>query len=151
MTRFKFMHVKDTGWWPCAWVCALACSAAQAQEGIYKHTARALQSSEFNNHYTDLQPRCRLRVEIWWDVAGKMTCTWNGLHSDLKHSQGVGVSQHLSGRHVRPAMSAVQVHAGDEVQLGVHPVEAPVGYIWGTHVKHVHTGWVDIDCLWVWT
>lgn len=52
-----------------------------------------------------------------------------GPRSDLKHSQGVGVSQHLGGRHVGAAVGPVQIHAGDQVQLGVHPVEAPVGYI----------------------
>lgn len=55
------------------------------------------------------------------------------LRSDLKDSQGVGVSQRFGGRHVRPAVSSVQVHAGDQVQLGIHPVETPVGHIWGTH------------------
>lgn len=48
---------------------------------------------------------------------------------DLKHSQGVGVSQRLGGRHERPPVSSVQVHAGDQVQLGIHPVETSVGYV----------------------
>lgn len=58
-----------------------------------------------------------------------MTRAGNRRRPDLKNCQGVGVSQRLGGGHVRPAVSSVQVHAGDEVQLGIHPVETPVGNI----------------------
>lgn len=53
------------------------------------------------------------------------------LRTNLKNSQRVGMSQRVCWGEVRSAVSAVEVHAGDEVQLGIHPVQTPVGQIWG--------------------
>lgn len=40
---------------------------------------------------------------------------------------------------MRPAVGAVQIHAADQVQFGVHPVQTPVGHICQTHTRtHAH-------------
>lgn len=44
----------------------------------------------------------------------------------LEHGEGEGVSQVVMGGQQHLAVVPVQIHAGQQVQLGVHPVETPV-------------------------
>lgn len=47
----------------------------------------------------------------------------------LKHSEGEGVSQVVMGGQQHFAVVSVQVHTGQQVQLGVHPVQTSVGQV----------------------
>lgn len=47
----------------------------------------------------------------------------------LKHSEGKRVSQVVMGGQQHFAVVSVQIHAGQQVQLGVHPVQTPVGQV----------------------
>lgn len=92
----------------------------QTGTGQPNERAAVMMASLHNIYLTSLKPVAT------WD-----TCEM--LHTNLKNSQSVGVSQSLRRRHVGPAVSSVQVHTGYQVQLWIHPVQTPVGYIWDTH------------------
>lgn len=52
--------------------------------------------------------------------------------SYLKDGEGKRVAQVVLGGQQHSAVVSVQVHAGQQVQLGVHPVETAVGQVcWG--------------------
>lgn len=86
------------------------------------------------------------RVGAAWETWIKHTV---GSHTNLKNSQSIGVPQSLCRWDVCPAMSSVQIHAGYEVQLGIHPVQTPIGHIWHTHthINRIFPSWAEIDCL----
>lgn len=48
----------------------------------------------------------------------------------LKHGEGEWMSKVVMGGQQHFAVVSVQIHARQQVQLGVHPVETSVGQIW---------------------
>lgn len=48
----------------------------------------------------------------------------------LEHGEGEGVSQVVVGGQQHFAVVSIQIHTGQQVQLGVHPVETPVRQVW---------------------
>lgn len=48
----------------------------------------------------------------------------------LEDGEGKRVAQVVLGGQQHPAVVSIQVHAGQQVQLGVDPVEAAVGQVW---------------------
>lgn len=48
----------------------------------------------------------------------------------LKHREGEGVSEVVMRGQQHFAVVSIQIHTGQQVQLGVHPVETPVRQVW---------------------
>lgn len=44
----------------------------------------------------------------------------------LEHGEGEGVSELLMGGQQHFAVVSIQIHAGQQVQFGIHPVQTPV-------------------------
>ena len=129
-------------------VICLVCSDSQSREYTRihahayarthtKHTVNWIKQSLHSNSQSHRRPLWGWKRDVDMMRCGRLDDIKNNClkslkrftHTNLKNSQSVGVSQSLCGRHVGPAVSSVKVHAGYKVQLRIHPVQAPVGYI----------------------
>lgn len=54
----------------------------------------------------------------------------------LKDSEGKGVAQVVMRGQQHFAVVTIEIHAGQQVQLGVHPIKSSVGQVW----EHVGEG-----------
>lgn len=77
----------------------------------------------YNTNYQHTEKFKALQYH-WLDIY--YGCILNSILLYLEHSEGEGVSQVVMGGEQHFAVVSIQIHTGEQVQLGVHPVETPV-------------------------
>lgn len=82
--------------------------------------------------------KCILQKQLYApDQSSGITAWSNSLHLNLnsqllylKDSEGKGMAQVVMRGEQHFAVVTIEIHAGQQVQLGVHPVKSSVGQVW---------------------